>query len=148
MPAIYDRGFPLSESQACLRYLCNTRNVADHWYPKDLRKRAKVDEYLDWHHTNLRAAHGSYFFRRYASPMMGKNIPIAMIQEAIEMIERSLDKIENYWLADGRDFLCGPQISIADLCASAEIFHFKMARISWGSVKDFPKTAKWIQRLE
>jgi len=79
VPAIYDKGFPLSESQACLRYLCRTRNVADHWYPKDVRKRAKVDEYLDWHHTNLRAAHGSYFFRRYASPMMGKEIPAAMI---------------------------------------------------------------------
>ena len=64
------------------------------------------------------------------------------------MIGRSLDKIENYWLADGRSFLCGAEISIADLCASAELFHFKMAGIPWGQETTYPKTAKWIERLE
>lgn len=37
----------MSESHAMMRYLARSRGVADHWYPADLRKRAKVDEYLD-----------------------------------------------------------------------------------------------------
>jgi len=42
-------------SIAILRYICRTYNVADHWYPKDSVKQAKVDEYLEWQHTNTRA---------------------------------------------------------------------------------------------
>jgi len=37
----------MSESHSMMRYLARSRGVADHWYPADLRKRAKVDEYLD-----------------------------------------------------------------------------------------------------
>ena len=46
--------FTLSQSHAILRYLAQSRGVADHWYPSDPEKRAKVDEYLDLHHTFLR----------------------------------------------------------------------------------------------
>jgi glutathione S-transferase len=73
--------------------------IPKHWYPDCPRQRAKINEYLDWHHLFLRQAHGSYFFRKYASPMMGKPIPFEMIEEAIQMIDRSLDKMENYWLS-------------------------------------------------
>ena len=39
--------FNLAESHTILRYLADSHNVPDHWYPKDLRKRAKVNIYLD-----------------------------------------------------------------------------------------------------
>lgn len=48
-------------STAILRYLCDSRNLADHWYPSDLKKRAKIDEYLSWHHTNLRMGAAMHF---------------------------------------------------------------------------------------
>ncbi len=36
--------FKLFESHAILRYLATTRpGIADHWYPKDIVKRSKVD---------------------------------------------------------------------------------------------------------
>lgn len=57
VPAITHGGLSLFESHAILRYLhaVSPDQVAlDHWYPKDPAKRAKVDEYLDWHHSNLR----------------------------------------------------------------------------------------------
>ena len=40
--------FVLPESAAILRYLCNSRHAADHWYPADPKKRARVDAALDW----------------------------------------------------------------------------------------------------
>ena len=40
--------FVLPESAAILRYLCNSRHAADHWYPADAKKRAGVDAALDW----------------------------------------------------------------------------------------------------
>ena len=55
VPALVDGKFSLFESHSILRYLCNSRNVADHFYPKtDFKKRAVIDCYLDWHLTNTR----------------------------------------------------------------------------------------------
>ena len=66
----------LYESHTMMRYLHETRGCADHWYPRaDLRKRAKIDEYLDWHHTNIRLGSGGYLFRKYVSPLTGKPAP-------------------------------------------------------------------------
>ena len=47
--------FIIGESHAIMRYLADTRGAADNWYPKDLKKRAMVDQYLDSHTGDLRA---------------------------------------------------------------------------------------------
>ena len=57
--------FLLNESHAILRYLADSRGVADNWYPKDLRKRANVERYLDSHHTELRACVTGYIARKF-----------------------------------------------------------------------------------
>lgn len=30
-------------------------NLADHWYPKDIRKQVNVDQFLEWQHSNTKA---------------------------------------------------------------------------------------------
>lgn len=50
VPIIVHDGFKLNESHAILVYLANAFNIQDHWYPKDIKKRALVDLYLHWHH--------------------------------------------------------------------------------------------------
>lgn len=54
IPAIVDNDFKLSESIAIYRYLASEHKIADNWYPKDTKKRAKVDEYLEWQHVSLK----------------------------------------------------------------------------------------------
>lgn len=51
-------------SVAILRYLSRTYNVADHWYPKDSVKQARVDEYLEWQHTNTRPDCALYYLHK------------------------------------------------------------------------------------
>lgn len=60
----------LFESHAILRYLARSRKVADHWYPQDLKKRAQIDIYLDWHHSFLRQAIGYQIYKRFFAPMV------------------------------------------------------------------------------
>ena len=50
-----------SFSAAIMRYLVSKYNLPDHWYPSNPECRARVDEYLDWHHTNTRAGAAGYF---------------------------------------------------------------------------------------
>lgn len=49
-------------SVAILKYLAEKNQVADHWYPKDLQKRAYVDRFMAWQHLNLRLF-GAMVFR-------------------------------------------------------------------------------------
>ncbi|OXB73281.1 UNVERIFIED_CONTAM: hypothetical protein H355_008257 [Colinus virginianus] len=55
VPALKDGDFTLAECTAILLYLTRKYNTPDHWYPSDIKKRAQVDEYLSWHHANIRA---------------------------------------------------------------------------------------------
>lgn len=41
-------------SVGILRYMCREFNTPDHWYPKESKAQAKVDEYLEWQHMNTR----------------------------------------------------------------------------------------------
>ncbi|PIO23484.1 hypothetical protein AB205_0139210, partial [Aquarana catesbeiana] len=54
VPVLTEGEFTLVESTAMLRYLVQKYDTPDHWYPSDLQKRARVDEYLAWQHTNTR----------------------------------------------------------------------------------------------
>lgn len=49
-------------SSAILKYLVSKYRLPDHWYPADLQRRAKVDEYLGWHPHNLRMGAGALVF--------------------------------------------------------------------------------------
>jgi glutathione S-transferase len=53
VPSIQDGDFNLGEGAAILTYLANTNNLTN-WYPTDLKQRAKVDQWLHWHHSTLR----------------------------------------------------------------------------------------------
>lgn len=53
-------------SVAILRYLCREHSVDDHWYPKDSKAQARVDEYLEWQHLNTRLFCAMYFQHKVA----------------------------------------------------------------------------------
>ena len=62
--------FTMSESHAIMRYLARTRDCPDHWYSHDLRRRAKVDIYLDEHHNYLRQGCGYFVFKLTIMPRL------------------------------------------------------------------------------
>ena len=51
VPVLEDGDFRLTESSAILKYLADSANSPA--YPKDLKKRAKVNEMMDWFNSNL-----------------------------------------------------------------------------------------------
>ena len=78
VPALTDQlsdgsTFKLFESHAMLIYLCESMSdkVAENWYPKrDLQVRAKINEYLHWHHLNLRHGAEGFLVARFFTPFV------------------------------------------------------------------------------
>lgn len=57
---------------AILQYLAGTFNTKDHWYPKANKTRARIDEYLAWHHSNLRKNAVAWIRQVVLTPLLTK----------------------------------------------------------------------------
>ncbi|XP_071482777.1 glutathione S-transferase theta-1-like [Diadema antillarum] len=123
VPAIKDGDFSMAETIAIIRYLTTkyADKVADHWYPKDLEKRARADEYLSFHHSGTRGGCMNIFYSEVLLPFYtGKTASEERIQRDLDKLKTQLDKLERAFLKDNK-FLLGDEISVADVLAVPEI---------------------------
>ncbi|XP_780057.1 glutathione S-transferase theta-1 [Strongylocentrotus purpuratus] len=124
-PAIKDGDFSMAETVAIIRYLATKYAdlVPDHWYPKDLKKRARVDEYMAFHHTGTRGACFGMFASEVGIPLFtgGKqHASEERLKRDEENLTKQLDKLETAFLRDN-DWLAGDDISVADMLAVPEM---------------------------
>lgn len=146
VPVMDDNGFVLTESDAILKYLATTYNVPDHWYPREPVRRARVDEYTAWHHMNTRLHAAKVFIYEVLLPAMtGQPTDAGKVDKALAELEETLDKLENMFLKR-QAFLCGDDISLADLLAVCEL----MQPLGGGRdiLKDRPKLQSWKSRVQ
>lgn len=104
------------------RYLSDKGLFSAELYPKDLQSRARVDEFLEWHHLTLRAGCAIYFLRCWLMPINGlAHMPSQdSINKLIKEMENSLKLVEKIWLKDS-EFVSGNKLTIADLMGASEI---------------------------
>ncbi|CAL1401092.1 unnamed protein product [Linum trigynum] len=128
VPAIVDGRFKLFESHAILIYLaCVFPGVADHWYPADLFKRAKIQSVLDWHHTSLRRGAVMFVLNKALGPALGRPLNPELAAEGEKILTASLSKLESFWLkGSGKFLLGGNQPSIADISLVCELMQLEV----------------------
>ncbi|KAL3331324.1 hypothetical protein AABB24_034913 [Solanum stoloniferum] len=148
IPAIMDGKIKLSESHAIVKYLaCAFPGIADHWYPADLYKRAKVESVLDWHRTNFPRGPGSYVFTSVLAPVYGLRLNPQAASRSEKILIASLAKIESVWLQKKGRFLLGSgQPSIADLSLACEIMPLEALdeRDRERILGPFKRVQKWL----
>ncbi|XP_020788575.1 glutathione S-transferase theta-1b [Boleophthalmus pectinirostris] len=145
VPALKDGDFSMGESIAMMQYMAEKFKTPDHWYPADLQKRARVNEYLCWQPTGIRMHGSKIFWLKVMLPTVFKiDVPKEKMEGALEDLDSSLKVIEDAFIQD-RAFIAGEQISMADLVAVVEIMQPFAAGVD--VFKDRPKLLAWKERV-
>lgn len=140
IPAIDDNGFLLAESHAILTYLCQTRNVADHLYPKDPKKRALIDMYLHWHHANTRRC--EYLFQTLTPEIHPELTTTREVEE--KNVHECFKYLEDFYLREKKYISNQEQLSIADISCASEILGLKLAGFDYAP---YPVLQEWLRKV-
>jgi len=149
IPVIEEKdGFVLYESNAILPYLADKYKAHD-WYPTDLRARAKINQYLHWHHSAIRANATNGLFVplvNYATKAISADVAKAQIDKAKKVFPSQLAILEAHlkdhkWIGGSYE-----KPTIADLHAYTEIGQLQFLEL-W-DFKDLPHLRRWIADVE
>ncbi|XP_069698879.1 uncharacterized protein [Periplaneta americana] len=104
IPTIVDNGLNLWESRAILTYLADRYGKDDSLYPKDLKKRALVDQRLYFDIGTLVPSIRQYFLKQ----IFGRKLEaddITKLENAFELLDKFLE---------GEEWVAGSNITVAD----------------------------------
>ncbi|KAM9858339.1 glutathione S-transferase theta-2 [Aulostomus maculatus] len=146
VPVLVDQGFVLTESDAILKYLATKYDMPEHWYPRQPERRARVDEYTAWHHSNMRPHTARVFILEVLLPaQFSSQVDEARLNRALSQLGDTLDKLESMFLRR-QPFLCGDDITVADLLAICEL----MQPLAGGRdvLQQHPQLQHWRTRVQ
>ncbi|GAX72554.1 hypothetical protein CEUSTIGMA_g10.t1 [Chlamydomonas eustigma] len=142
----------LPESAAILMYLAKRYSTPKHWYPSDSVKQAKVDAALHWYHSNIRAGCARLVFNTVLAPKLGITANPAISDEGRELLAIALKQMTEYWLQNGaQQFMCGNQVSLADLLCACEMEQLCMMQKAMhgtdleDQLNQFPVVKTWMR---
>lgn len=153
VPAIDDDGVVLWESHAILIYLCEKHGWQNLW-PSDLVARARINQYLHFHHRNTRelvvpwsqTLWASVFDVQSPSPgwlsrntFPGFTNNKQVCRETLAVIEQMLN--DNRWIARTE------QASIADLSAYEELGQNQPQYANCTDYTDYPNIRRWLTAM-
>lgn len=120
IPVIRDDATTVWESHAILRYLA-ARHGAGRFWSDDPVARAAVDGWMDWSQTALQPDFlVGVFWGFYRTPEDKRNWPA--INAALARCAKDFGKLDR--LLEGRSFLLGETLSLADITAGTSLYRY------------------------
>jgi glutathione S-transferase len=146
VPVLEDGDFQLTESSAILKYPADKNDMPE--YPRDLQKRAKVNEAMDWFNTNFYREWGynlcyPQLFPRHKRPTdEGQKV---VVEWGLDKSAFWLQVLNDHWLGDGRPYLTGDEITIADYLASSLVALGELIRYD---LSKYPNVKGWLDNVK
>jgi glutathione S-transferase len=146
VPMLEDGDFRLTESATILRYLAEKAGSSA--YPKDLRRRAKVEELLDWFNSNFYRDWGYGLVYPQVFPQLKRTdaaVQAATVAWGRDKSKGWLQVLNDHWLAGAKPYLLGTDITIAD--------YFGVALVTAGELihcdfKPYPNVVRWLAAMK
>jgi len=141
IPVIREGDTIVWESHAVLRYLAARHSVGGFW-SDDPALRAGVDGWMDWSQTALQPDFlGGVFWGFYRTPDEKRNWPA--INAALSRCAMHFGKLDR--LLEGRSFLLGEKLSLADITAGTSLFRYFELEIERPNL---PQVERWYRTLQ
>ncbi|PIN74204.1 hypothetical protein COV20_01155 [Candidatus Woesearchaeota archaeon CG10_big_fil_rev_8_21_14_0_10_45_16] len=140
IPVVEDGDFVLFESGAICKYLCDTQS--SDLYPKDLKQRALVDQWIDFSTIHVGGAMSKVAFNKVFAPKMGVPVDEQSMADGIKFLARYLPVVEEQ-LGKGQ-FLMGDSLTLADITLLASLHYAEPAEVD---LSPYQKITAWRNRL-
>jgi glutathione S-transferase len=146
VPMLEDGDFRLTESSAILKYLAE--KTGSPTYPSDLRKRAKINEMMDWFNTQgyRDFAYGLIYpqiFPNHKRPSDDQQT--ATIAWGKDKAKAWLKILDESIIGPKNAYLCGNEISLADFFGAPILTAGELIRCDLSSYKNI---SRWLANMK
>jgi len=139
VPVIEDDGFVLWESQAIMRYLAD-KHQAGALYPKGLKERAVVDQWMDWNQTRLSPEASRIMYNLHFA---GDKRDDAAIEKARGWLKRILPVMETTLAT--QPYLCGKDMTLADIAIAPTVAYLEICQ---HDLAPYPSIRRWYEAMK
>jgi glutathione S-transferase len=146
VPTLEDNGFRLTESSTILKYLAEQQGSRA--YPVDAKKRARVNELMDWFNTGL--YHDLGYGMVYAQTLPAYTyddsaVQGAVVERARARARRRLDVLDQSILGAHATFVCGADLTLADYLGVCLLTLGEVVRLNYDA---WPNVTRWINTMK
>ncbi len=145
VPVLDDGDFRLTESSSILKYLADKTNSPQ--YPKDPRRRAHVNERMDWFNTGFYRDYSYGFIYPQIFPFMKRPDDVVQAGTLAYGKEKALGwlKVLDQSLLGSNDYLCGNEITIADYLGATMTLAGEAIGCNFSG---YPNIQRWMGRMK
>lgn len=146
VPVLEDGDLRLTECSAILKYLADKTDSPA--YPKDLQRRAKVNEMMDWFNTNFYRDFGFGMVYPQVFPQHKRDndeVQEATIARGKEGARGWLQILNDHWLGPDKPYLCGDDITIADYLGIGLLTLGEVVRCDFSP---YPNVQRWVDNMK
>ena len=146
VPMLEDGDLRLTESSAILKYLADKYDLPS--YPKDLKKRAKVNEVMDWLNTQFYRDFGYGLIYPQLFPDHKRRSDEAhagAIAWGQQGAKNWLQILNDHWIGPKNKYLCGDELSIADYFGAAVV---SIGDLIGCDLSAYPNIKRWLDNMK
>lgn len=145
VPMLEDGDLRMTESSAIMKYLADKHDLPV--YPKDLKKRAKVNEAMDWINTQLYHSYGYGLVYPQVFPhhkRRSEEAHAGAIAWGQQDAKKWLQVLNDHWIGPKNDYLAGNQITIADYFGASVV---SIGDLIGCDLAPFPNVQRWLANM-